>query len=138
MSDAITTLDELEDAISEPSAGAVDAMRRIEGDIILLGAGGKIGPSLARMAKRASDAAGVRRDIIAVDVFPDPRMQSAFEALGVRAVKCDLLDRAQLESLPDAPNVIFMIGMKFGTTGKDRRKGEKGRGEAISARPRRT
>lgn len=119
MTDQITTLDQLEDAISEPTQGVVDALRRLQGDILLLGAGGKIGPSLARMAKRASDAAGGGRKIIAADTFPNPALQSQMEALGIEAIKCDLLDRAQLDALPDAPNVIFMIGMKFGATGQE-------------------
>lgn len=119
MTDQIDTLDQLEDAISEPTQGAIDALGRLQGDILLLGAGGKIGPSLARMAKRASDAAGSNRKIIAVDTFPASEQKSKMEALGVEAIKCDLLDRAQLEALPDAPNVIFMIGMKFGATGQE-------------------
>lgn len=119
MTDEITSVEQLEDAISEPSEGAVEAMGRLSGDIILLGAGGKIGPSLARMAKRASDAAGAKRRITAVDVFPNPKMQSEIEKLGVDTIRCDLLDRKQLDALPDAENVIFMIGMKFGSTGQE-------------------
>jgi nucleoside-diphosphate-sugar epimerase len=119
MTNDITTLDQLEDAISEPSQSVTDALGRVQGDIMLLGAGGKIGPSLARMAKRASDAAGVGRKIIAVDTFPGPDQKSKLEALGIDAIKCDLLDRRELDALPDAPNVIFMIGMKFGATGQE-------------------
>jgi nucleoside-diphosphate-sugar epimerase len=119
MTDEITTLEQLEDMISEPTQGAIEAMQRLDGDILLLGAGGKIGPSLVRMAKRASDAAGKPRQIIAVDVFPNPQQQAAMDALGVKTIKCDLLDRKQLEALPDAENVIFMIGMKFGATGQE-------------------
>lgn len=119
MKDEITSVEELEDAISAPSEGAVEAMSRLSGDIVMLGAGGKIGPSLVRMAKRASDAAGVKRRITAVDVYPNPNIQAEIEALGVNTVKCDLLDRKQLDALPDAPNVIFMIGMKFGSTGQE-------------------
>lgn len=119
MTDEITTLEQLEDMISEPSQGAIEAMKRLQGDILLLGAGGKIGPSLVRMAKRASDAAGVNRQIIAVDMFPNPQQQAAMDALGVMTIKCDLLDRKQLEALPDAENVLFMVGMKFGATGQE-------------------
>jgi uncharacterized protein YbjT (DUF2867 family) len=119
MTDRITTLEQLEDAISAPSQSVVEALGRLQGDIMLLGASGKIGPSLARMAKRASDAAGGGRKIIAVATFANPDQKAQMEALGIQAIKCDLLDRTQLDALPDAPNVIFMVGMKFGATGQE-------------------
>ena len=67
--DAIETIDLLEDLLSEPTAGAIDTLGRLEGDVIVLGVGGKMGPTLARMARRASDAAGVRRRVIGVARF---------------------------------------------------------------------
>src|SRR5262249_39935389 len=105
------TIDALEDKLSEPIAADVAAMRRIAGDILVLGAGGKMGPSLARLARRATEAAGVRRRVIAVTRSGD--------ANDPDALACDMLDRAQLAALPDAPNVVFLAGRKFGSTGNE-------------------
>jgi nucleoside-diphosphate-sugar epimerase len=107
---------ELEDALSEPTTQVVETLARLPGDIILLGAAGKMGPTLARMAKRASDAAGVKRRVIAVSRFSSGG-EKAFTAHGVEAVRCDLLDEEQVERLPFAANVIYMPGRKFGSTG---------------------
>jgi len=117
--DRIRDLDQLEDMISEPSPGVIDALGRLPGDIIVLGVGGKMGPSLARMAKRASEAAGSARRVIGVSTFSSGDQQSRLESIGVETIKCNLLDRAELEKLPDAPNVVFMVGMKFGSTGQE-------------------
>ena len=97
-------VDQLEDALSKPTDEVVESIGRLEGDILVLGAGGKMGPSLVRMAKRASDAAGVSRRVIAVDVFPSADQQSKLQSAGVETIRCDLLDQAQLDKLPDAPN----------------------------------
>lgn len=106
----------LECELSEPTPDLIEAMRRIEGDIVILGAGGKMGPTLAQLAVRASDASGNRRQIVAVARFSDPGARLAIEAAGARCIRADLLD-TDLNGLPDAPNVIFMAGQKFGTTG---------------------
>lgn len=110
--------DHLEDLLSEPTSGAVETLGRLEGDIIILGAGGKMGPTLARMARKASERAGMQRRIIGVSRFSTPGLEERLRASGVDTVRCDLLDPQQVEKLPDAPNVIFMAGMKFGTTGQ--------------------
>jgi nucleoside-diphosphate-sugar epimerase len=115
----IENVEQLEDRLSEPSAGAVEALRRLEGDLLLLGAGGKMGPSLARLARRAGDQAGVRRRVIAASRFSQPGLEGWLRGHGVETVRCDLLDRAQLAALPEAPNVVFMTGTKFGTTGRE-------------------
>jgi hypothetical protein len=91
----------------------------LEGDLILLGVGGKIGPSLARMARRASDAAGVRRRIIGVARFTTPGLQQQLQSQGIDTIRCELLDRNQLAALPDAPNVLYLAAMKFGTVGQE-------------------
>ena len=119
MVDEIASVEQLEDMISEPSQGVIDALGRLKGDIIVLGSGGKMGPSLARMARRASDQAGVSRRVIGVDVFPSDEPVSKLAAAGVEPIRCDLMDPGQLDSLPDAPNVVFMVGMKFGATGQE-------------------
>ena len=81
---------------------AVDAMRQANGDVIVLGVAGKMGPSLARMARRAMDAAGHRHRVIGVSRFSSPDQQQALEAVGVETIRCDLLDEAALARLPDA------------------------------------
>ena len=94
-------------------------MEKLQGDLVVLGAGGKMGPGLARMAKRASDAAGVHRRVIAVSRFSDPAARQGLQAAGVETVSCDLMNPSALRLLPNAPNVIFMAGTKFGTTGAE-------------------
>jgi len=116
---SIANLEQLEELLSEPPDAVVTALSRLEGDIILVGVGGKMGPSLARMAKRASDAAGVSRRIIGVSRFSDPQQELQFRPHGVETIRADLLDESQFPKLPDAPNVIFMTGMKFGSSGQE-------------------
>ncbi len=115
----ITTVEELEGHLSEPAPGVIEMMKRLDGDIIVLGAGGKMGPTLTRMAKRASDAAGVKRRVIGASIFPSERDRRALNAAGVETIDCDFLDQNQLDALPDAPNVVFMVGMKFGSVGAE-------------------
>lgn len=107
----------LEERLSRPDRRAIDALARCPGDVVVLGAGGKMGPSLARMLRRASDAAGdTGRRIHAVARWSSPEAERLVAESGVETVRCDLLDRAPLAALPDAPNVVFMAGQKFGTT----------------------
>jgi nucleoside-diphosphate-sugar epimerase len=115
---AIQTVEELEDRLSEPTESAIAALGRLDGDLMLLGVGGKMGPTLARMARRASEAAGVRRRILGVSRFSSGPLEAQLKSHGIETIRCDLTDQAQLDRLPDVPNVIFMAGMKFGTTGQ--------------------
>jgi len=105
----------LEELLSEPTEAAIRAVGAAEGDIILLGVAGKMGPTLARMARRASQTAGVKRRVIGVSRFSSHGEQ-ALQAHGIETIQGDLLDGAFLDSLPDARNVIYMVGMKFGAT----------------------
>jgi nucleoside-diphosphate-sugar epimerase len=114
----ITTETELEDHLSEPTPAVVETMARLQGDLILLGVAGKMGPSLARMAKRASEEAGVRRRVLGVSRFSSGG-EAELEAHGVEAVRCDLLDADAVERLPDAANVVYLAGRKFGSTGDE-------------------
>jgi nucleoside-diphosphate-sugar epimerase len=107
--------DELEERLSRPTPAVVDALRRLPGDIIVLGAGGKMGPSLTRMVRRAVDAIGDSRDVVAVSRFSSPDAATALERANVRIVRAELASRDALAALPDAPNVIYMAGQKFGT-----------------------
>ena len=109
---------ELDERLSEPRDNTVEALRRAPGDIIVLGAGGKMGPTLSRMAARAAERAdGVRRRrVIAVSRFSDRSIVRSLERHGVEVIQADLLDPDAVKRLPDAPNVVFMAGQKFGTT----------------------
>ncbi len=109
----------LDDALSAPTPGVVRTLAALDGDIIVLGAGGKMGPSLARMARRALNEAdgGRSRDVIAVSRWSDAAAARQLVASGVRLITADLLDRAEVDALPFASNVIFMAGQKFGTGG---------------------
>jgi len=109
---------ELEEALSAPTPQVVDTLARLPGDILFLGAAGKMGPTLARMAKRASAAAHVNRRVIAVSRFTSGG-EEAFTSHGVEAIRCDLLDEDQVKMLPDAANVVYMPGRKFGSTGDE-------------------
>jgi dTDP-4-dehydrorhamnose reductase len=111
---APATIHELEALLSEPSAAVMRALEECPGDIIVLGAGGKMGPTLARMAARATRHDG--RRVIAVSRFSSDEAARALHAAGVETISCDLLDRMQVDALPSAPNVIFMAGQKFGTS----------------------
>src|SRR5205814_9429369 len=113
---AIETVEELEQLLSEPTEPVVETVRRLQGDIILLGAGGKIGPSLARMARRASDLAGVARRVIGVSRFSNAREEVKLQAHGIVTMRCDLLDESAVAQLPNVPNVIYLAGMKFGSS----------------------
>ena len=115
----IETVEQLEVVLSEPSDAAARAVAQLRGDIVVLGVGGKMGPTLARMAKRAGDRAGVRRRVIGVSRFSNSQEEMKLQQWGVETIRCDLLDRARLDALPDAPNVVYMAGMKFGSTGQE-------------------
>jgi nucleoside-diphosphate-sugar epimerase len=103
----------LEDFMTTPSPALVADLARTPGDIIILGVGGKMGPTLARLAKRA--APGKR--VMGVARFSEPGVREALIEAKVEPIAADLLDRAALESLPKAANVVFMAGRKFGATG---------------------
>ena len=103
----------------EPSQSLIESIARLEGDIIILGVGGKMGPSLAKLAKRAADIAGVQKNVIGVARFTEIGLQDELERLGVTTIKADLLNDAELQQLPDAQNVLYLAGTKFGTTGKE-------------------
>jgi nucleoside-diphosphate-sugar epimerase len=116
---SIQDVEQLEQLLSEPPRRSVQAMGALDGDIAVLGVGGKMGPTLARMAKRASEMAGVKRRVIGVARFSSPTLERRLQTWGVETVRCDLLDNKSLSRLPDAANVVFMAGMKFGTMGQE-------------------
>jgi hypothetical protein len=94
-------------------------MKRLDGDIIILGVAGKMGLTLGRMAKIATEKAGVKRKITGVSRFSEPESKRKLEEWGIETVSCDLLDKKSVQSLPFSPNVIYMAGKKFGTSGAE-------------------
>ena len=116
---APTTEEALDAALSEPREATVRAVADTQGDIVVLGAGGKMGPSMARMVKRALESVpgGASRRVVAVSRFAErDGAARLLEAAGVEVMPCDLLDRDAVRTLPDAPNVLFLAGQKFGTS----------------------
>ena len=103
----------------EPSAELVEDIARLEGDIMVLGAGGKMGPALAILAKKAAEKAGVNKRIIAVSRFSEPEAKVELNATGVETIAADLMEESDLAGLPDVKNVLFLAGTKFGTQGKE-------------------
>jgi nucleoside-diphosphate-sugar epimerase len=110
---------QLEERMSRPTAADVDAMRALEGDVLILGVGGKMGPTLAQLIRRSADAAGKKTKVLGVARFTDKNMPDALRAHGIEPIMCDLLEPEQLAQLPGAENVIFMAARKFGTTGAE-------------------
>ena len=102
--------DELDDFLSRPSWALADDLAAIDGDIIVLGVGGKMGPTLARLARNAAPD----KRVIGVARFSEASLRERLEACGVETIACDLLDRTAVGALPRIRNVIFMAGRKFG------------------------
>lgn len=103
----------------QPSDDLVADISRLNGDIIILGVGGKMGPALARVAKQAVDKAGLKKRIIGVARFTEDGLQQALAGEGIETIKADLLSDDELQALPEVKNVLYMAGMKFGTTGNE-------------------
>ncbi|MEW6305457.1 MAG: NAD-dependent epimerase/dehydratase family protein [Verrucomicrobiota bacterium] len=115
----IESEEQLDALLSEPTPLAIETLAKFGGDLILLGVAGKMGPTLARMAKRAFDVAGMRHRVIGVSRFSTAGSEAQFHAHGIETIRCDLLDETAVRQLPEAPNVIYMAGMKFGSTGQE-------------------
>ncbi len=115
----IHSVEELEERLTRPEPSVTQAVSRLEGDLLILGVGGKMGPTLAGLARRACEEAGVKKRVIGVDVFPDTEARQRLESAGIETIPCDLLDRNALDGLPDVQNVVFMVGRKFGSTGAE-------------------
>jgi len=113
--DGFASVTQLEQFMSTPSDSLVEYFKGLAGDIMIIGAGGKIGRNMAMMARRAVEKAGVQKKVYAVDVqplkFPD--------AKGIAALQCDLLDRRAVDRLPQVENIVFMAGRKFGSSGSE-------------------
>lgn len=107
--------DSLEELMSRPSQALIDDLAAVDGDIMVLGVGGKIGPTLARLAKRAAP----EKKVVGVARFSEPDLPAKLNDWGVETIKADLLDRDALAGLPKVPNIIFMAGRKFGSSGSE-------------------
>lgn len=115
------TIRELEEFMTVPSPALKADLKRLDGDIMILGVGGKMGPTLAKLAKRAIDEAGLDKKVIGVSRFSSGNLQSELEDYGIETIAADLLEEENLQKLPDTKNIIYMAGMKFGTAGNEYR-----------------
>jgi len=111
--DRFASVEALDEFLTRPSRALVDDLATVDGDLLILGVAGKMGPTLARLAKRASPA----RRVVGVARFSDRAVREQLAEHGVETIACDLLDRAAIAALPEAPNVIFAAGHKFGASG---------------------
>jgi len=107
---------ELEELLTRPSPGLLEEIRKIESPLVILGGSGKMGPTLALLARHAADAVGHPLRIVAVSRFSNAGVRDALEKRGIEAISADLLDQASYSRLPDSGNVIYLVGMKFGTS----------------------
>ncbi|MFH1264369.1 MAG: NAD-dependent epimerase/dehydratase family protein [Planctomycetota bacterium] len=116
---SIEDVDQLDELLSRPTPEVIEMIKRLDGDLLVLGACGKIGPTLTRMARRAIEAAGLSRRVIAVDKLIPPKMRKRFESQDIELICADLLVRRDLDGLPEVPNVLYMAAMKFGSSGRE-------------------
>ncbi|MBP1948436.1 NAD-dependent epimerase/dehydratase family protein [Virgibacillus litoralis] len=113
------TISELEKFMTEPSEELIEDLSKLEGDIMILGIGGKMGPSMAKLTKRAIDEGGLNKKVIGVSRFSSGSLKKELEDFGIETIAADLLNESDLQSLPTAKNVIYMAGNKFGTVGNE-------------------
>lgn len=113
------TLEALTARLTQPTEELIQDLSKVEGDIILLGVGGKMGPTLAGLAVNAIREGGLNKKVIGISRFSSLEAREELEQAGVETIPCDLLDDAALQSLPHADNIIYMAGNKFGTTGRE-------------------
>ncbi|MCH1624472.1 NAD-dependent epimerase/dehydratase family protein [Ferdinandcohnia quinoae] len=113
------TIEQLEDILTTPSAELIEDLKKIEGDILILGVGGKMGPTLAKLIHRGINKAGLSKKVIGVSRFSSGHLQEELNEFGVETIAADLLKDDELHKLPNVKNVIYMAGTKFGTTGNE-------------------
>src|SRR5215475_3963651 len=107
--------EQLEELLTAPNGADIDLMRRLSGNIMIIGAGGKMGPSLACRIKLASESAGIEHRVIAVSRFASAQTRYELEQNRVETIACDLLNRDEVDSLPVCENVLYLAGRKFGS-----------------------
>ncbi len=106
----------LDEVLTRPGPELVEFIRTISSPLVLLGVGGKMGPTLAVLARRAVQEAGCKLDIVAVSRFSDPSIRTRLDSYAIQTLACDLMRREDLQQLPEADNLIYLVGLKFGTT----------------------
>lgn len=111
--------EKLNELLTTPSQALIEDIKKIQGDIMVLGAGGKMGPTLCVLAKNAAKAAGIDKKIYAVSRGSDQIATELMKSNGIEVIAADLLDKEKLYALPDVENVIYMAGKKFGTNGNE-------------------
>jgi nucleoside-diphosphate-sugar epimerase len=111
----IDTDGQLDEVLTRPSPALVEFVRTLASPLLILGAGGKMGPTLASLVKRAAVSANHPLDVIAASRFSDLSLAGRLNDCGVRTVACNLLDSEAVSGLPDAPNLVYLVGLKFGT-----------------------
>src|ERR687896_478779 len=116
---SMRTVSQLEDKLAEPSEALAKDVAKLDGDIMVLGVGGKVGPSLAQLARNAINQAGIDKRVIGVARFSDEALANELQDAGIETVAADLTDEHELQGLPEVENIIYMIGYKFGTTGNE-------------------
>ncbi|MDP6566713.1 MAG: NAD-dependent epimerase/dehydratase family protein [Alphaproteobacteria bacterium] len=113
--DRFDDVEALEEFMTRPSQALIDDLARLDGDLMVLGVGGKMGPTLARLAKRAAP----NKRVIGVARFSEAGLQDRLDGQDIETIACDLLDRQAVAELPDVKNIVFMAGRKFGSTGAE-------------------
>src|SRR6478735_7360599 len=113
------TVEEKYKALLQPSDDLVRDIISLDGDIMILGAGGKMGPALARVAKQAVDKARIQKRIIAVARFSEEGLLNELADEGIETIKMDLLNDKDLQTLPEVKNILYLAGVKFGTSGNE-------------------
>ena len=115
----INNVEELEDQLAQPTPELINDLAKIDGDIMILGLGGKMGPSLAKLAVNAIRDGGLNKRVIGASRFSNKKLRDELEQYGIETIAGDLLDEDFLKSLPECKNVIYMAGNKFGTAGNE-------------------
>lgn len=113
------TKEKLDDILSEPSDRLIEDIKKIDGDIMLLGAGGKMGPTMALLAQRAINKAKIAKKVYAVSRFSSQEAKNKLEQEGIICISADLQNAEKINALPNVENIIFMVGRKFGTDGSE-------------------
>ncbi|MCW3120272.1 MAG: NAD-dependent epimerase/dehydratase [Chitinophagaceae bacterium] len=115
----MTNIQQLKQELLQPSEALISDLAKLDGDILILGVGGKMGPALAKLARQAIAKAGVNKKVIGVSRFSEAGLQEELNDSGIETYAADLLEDEQLQLLPDVKNVLYLAGTKFGTTGKE-------------------
>ncbi len=113
------TVEELENKMTQPSEALINDLQKIDGDLLIIGVGGKMGPTLAKLAKRAFDQIGKKQRVIGVSRFSNSLLKDQLNQAGIETIACDLLDDQAIQQLPNVKNVMYMAGNKFGTVGNE-------------------